>query len=204
MTTLLFVRHAVTAHTGHRLSGWLPGIPLSEVGRAQADRIAEGLAEVPLEALYSSPIDRCLETAKAIGSKKKMRPRVRDALKDTDYGDWTDRPLKPLLRTKLWRKLELFPSATRFPGGENLRETQTRVVEEIERIVDQHPHGLVCVVSHADPIRLTVAHYVGVHIDLFQRIQVAPATVTALHLSERGPYLLMLGGSPEGLVRMRR
>lgn len=203
MTTLVFVRHGLTPHTGHKLSGWMPGINLSEHGEAQARRVAAALRDLPFEALYSSPIDRCVETAKAIASSVGLRPRIREALGDTDYGDWTNRSLRTLTRTRLWRVVERFPSAARFPGGETLRETQTRVLEEIERIIESHPEKMVCIVSHADPIRLTVAHYVGVHIDLFQRIQIPPATVTVLHVGERGPHLMMLGGGPEGIAGMR-
>jgi probable phosphomutase (TIGR03848 family) len=197
VTVFLLVRHAVTSHTGHKLTGWAPGVHLSEDGRAQAETVAERLANAPIRAIYSSPIDRTLETAQAVAAKHRLEVQVLDAIGEVQYGAWTNRSLKSLARTKLWIKIQRFPSAARFPHGETLREVQARALGELERIQARHPKQVVCVVSHADVIKLVVAHYLGVHIDLFQRIAIGPASVSAIAVGEEGPMVLSVNaGTP--------
>ena len=196
MTTFYMVRHAVTAHTGKKLSGWMEGISLTEQGRAQAESVADRLAEVPFRAIYASPIDRTRETAVAIAKRHDLKVHLTRELGEVQYGKWTDRSLRVLARTKLWTKVQRWPSAARFPDGETLREVQARAIGEIERIAGEHPKQAVCCVSHGDVIKLVFAHYLGVHIDLFQRIVVAPASVSVFGLGEDGPVILSLNASP--------
>jgi probable phosphomutase (TIGR03848 family) len=190
VTVFLLVRHAVTSHTGHKLTGWAPGVHLSDDGRAQAEAVADHLAKAPIKAIYSSPIDRTLETAQAIATKHRMDVQVLDDIGEVRYGTWTNRSLKSLSRTKLWGKVQRFPSAARFPQGETLFEVQSRAIAELERIQARHAKQMVCVVSHADVIKLVVAHYLGVHIDLFQRIAIGPASVSAVAVGDAGPMVL--------------
>lgn len=196
MTTFFLVRHAVTEHTGKRLSGWMEGISLTDEGRKQAVQVAEGLAGASLDAVYSSPIARTLETANVIAERHDLSVQTRRDLGEVEYGGWTNRPLRSLMRTKLWSTVQRWPSAARFPEGESLREVQVRVLAEIEKIYEKHPKGKVCCVSHGDVIKLILAHYMGVHIDLFQRLVVAPASVSVLSLSERGPMILSVNAMP--------
>lgn len=196
MTTFYLVRHAVTEHTGKRLSGWMEGISLTDEGRTQAEAVAESLADTSFEAIYSSPIARTLETAKVVADRHELRVQTRRDLGEVEYGGWTNRPLRSLMRTKLWTTVQRWPSAARFPEGESLREVQVRVLAEIEKIAEKHPKGKVCCVSHGDVIKLIVAHYMGVHIDLFQRIVIAPASISVVSLSERGPMILSLNSMP--------
>lgn len=196
MTTFFLVRHAVTEHTGKRLSGWMEGISLTEQGREQAEAVAQHLAGQTFQAIYSSPIARTLETATAIAAPHDLRVESRRELGEVEYGGWTNRSLRSLMRTKLWTTVQQWPSSARFPDGESLREVQVRALAEIERIAAEHPKGNVCCVSHGDVIKLVMAHYMGVHIDLFQRLVVAPASVSVLSLSERGPMVLSLNAMP--------
>jgi probable phosphoglycerate mutase len=165
-------------------------VHLSEDGLAQAEAVAEQLAKAPIKAIYSSPIERTLETAQAVASRHRLEVQVLDDIGEVQYGTWTNRSLKTLARTKLWAKVQGFPSAARFPGGETLREVQARAIAELERIQARHPKQMVCVVSHADVIKLVVAHYLGVHIDLFQRIAIGPASVSAVAVNDQGPMVL--------------
>jgi probable phosphomutase (TIGR03848 family) len=196
MTTFFLVRHAVTEHTGKRLSGWMEGISLTEEGRGQAEAVADSLADTTFEAIYSSPIARTLETATAIAARHDLRVQTKRDLGEVEYGGWTNRPLRSLMRTKLWSTVQRWPSAARFPEGESLREVQVRVLAEIEKIAAEHPKGKVCCVSHGDVIKLIVAHYMGVHIDLFQRLVIAPASISVVSLSERGPMIMSLNSMP--------
>jgi broad specificity phosphatase PhoE len=125
---------------------------------------------------------------------------VRDDLGEVDYGAWTDRSFKMLRRTKLWTRVQRWPSGVRFPDGESLREVQVRSVAALEEICSEHRRKSVCVVSHADVIRLVVAHYLGVHIDLFQRISIGPASITILVVGDDGPKVVAVNVPPKGLV----
>jgi probable phosphoglycerate mutase len=169
-------------------------VHLSEDGRTQAEAVADRLAKAPIKAIYSSPIDRTLETAQAVAAKHGLDVQLLDDIGEVQYGSWTNRSLKSLARTKLWIKLQRFPSAARFPQGETLFEVQARAVAELERIQARHPKQTVCVVSHADVIKLVVAHYLGVHIDLFQRIAIGPASVSAIAVDDQGPMVLAVNG----------
>ncbi|MEA2434891.1 MAG: hypothetical protein QOG54_2348 [Actinomycetota bacterium] len=196
MTTFYLVRHAVTAHTGHKLTGWMEGVHLNEEGERQAESVASMLSEVPFKAIYSSPIDRTMETAQAIAAHHKLKIIKRAGIGEVRYGAWTGRSLKALSKTKLWTVIQRWPSNVRFPQGETLREVQSRALNEVERIREEHPKGVVCCVSHADTIKLIVAHYLGVHIDLFQRIFIGPASVSVVHIGQFGPQVLSLNALP--------
>lgn len=201
MTTLWLVRHGVTSHTGHKLSGWMPDVHLTDEGRAQADAAAEMLSRMNLEAVYSSPIDRTRETAATIAARHGLPVRTRRTIGEVEYGKWTNRSFKVLARQKLWAVVQRWPSSVRFPEGETLREVQSRALAEIEKIAETHPNGMVCVVSHADVIKLVLAHYLGVHIDLFQRIVIAPASVSGIRLTPDGPFVLSMNVSPQLVAR---
>jgi probable phosphomutase (TIGR03848 family) len=201
---LLLVRHAVTAATGNRLSGWLPGHHLSEEGIRQAEAVAARLADLPVKAIYSSPLERCQETAEIIASHHRPGVVTMDDLGEIRYGDWQGRSFKSLYRTRAWVELQQRPADFRFPNGETIREAQTRGVGAIEALRPKHKADMVVVASHADMIRLIVAAYLGLSLDLYQRMSIAPASVTALLLGDRIPRLIKLAdsGSLEDL-RMR-
>ncbi|HEY8338670.1 MAG TPA: MSMEG_4193 family putative phosphomutase [Egibacteraceae bacterium] len=193
MTTLLLVRHATTAATGSRLGGRTE-TPLDERGREQAAALAERLAPLPLKAVYSSPLARTAQTAAAIAARHRLEVVCDDGLLEVDYGRWTDRPLKALYRTRLWPVIAQRPSLVQFPDGESIRGAQQRAVEAVEALVARHPRQVVAAVTHADVIKAVVAFYLGLPLDLFQRIAVAPASVTVLRLPPGGqPLLQRLG-----------
>lgn len=190
MTTFFLVRHALTEHTGQRLSGWVEGLHLSEAGRDQAALLGEVLADTGFAAIYSSPIERAIETAEAIAEAHDLPVKALRSLGEVEYGGWTNRSLKALARTKLWQQVQRFPSGIRFPDGESLLEVQDRAVAELEKLRQAHPRDRICCVAHGDVIRLVTAHYLGVHIDLFQRITVAPASLTVIAVDDSGPRVL--------------
>jgi probable phosphomutase (TIGR03848 family) len=190
VTRLVLARHAVTAQTGPMLSGRLPGIDLSDEGQRQADALAERLAALPVSAVYASPIERTTQTAAAVAARHHLEVRALDGVVEADYGEWTGQQLSDLAKTDLWKVVQRAPSRARFPGGESLTAMQARMVAALDAVVAAHPGELVVVVSHADPIKAAIAHYTGVHLDLFQRIMIAPASVTAFVFSEHGVALL--------------
>ncbi len=190
MTLFLLIRHALTDVTGKRLSGSLPGFHLSAEGREQAERLAERLAPIRLTAIYSSPLERCVETAEAVAGGRRLEVQRLPDLDEVGYGQWSGRSLAQLARTSLWKRLQQAPSSVRFPGGETLAEVQSRTAAALERMALRSPRGVIAVVTHADVIRLLLAHFAGIHIDLFQRLTVSPASVTAVVLGDRIPRIL--------------
>ncbi|MFN2241146.1 MAG: histidine phosphatase family protein, partial [Anaerolineae bacterium] len=159
MMNLLLIRHALNDWVGKKLAGWTPGVHLNDEGRAQAEALVQRLAEVPLTAIYSSPLERTLETAQPLTEARGLTVEVREGLGETRYGEWTGRSLAELKDEALWPVIQVYPGGARFPGGESLRETQARIVAELDAIRDAHPGQTVAVVSHSDPIKLAVAHY---------------------------------------------
>ena len=195
-TTFYLVRHGLTSHTGHRLTGWMEGVHLTEAGERQAEAAGERLAKVPLKAVYSSPIDRTLETAEVIARRHGLRVRKRKGIGEVHYGKWTNKPFRSLTKTKLWKVVQTHPSGARFPDGETLWETQTRALADLEKLRQAHPRQKICCVSHADVIKLVTAHYLGMHIDLFQRIDISPGSITVLSLGDYGPRVHAVNAVP--------
>jgi probable phosphoglycerate mutase len=190
LTTLVLVRHAVTEQTGPLLTGRTPGVDLSEDGRNQASALADRLADLPVAAVYASPMERTTQTATAVAERHVLPVRQLPGALEADYGEWTGGKLSDLAKTDLWKTVQRAPSRARFPGGESLAEMQARIVGCLEAVVAEHPGEMVVVVSHADPIKAAIAHYTGLHLDLFQRIVVSPASVTAFVLSAHGAALV--------------
>lgn len=191
MTTLLLIRHATTASTGKRLGGWAPAVHLDEAGREQAEATAQRLAELPIRAVYASPLERTQETARIVARPHGLPVRTRRGIGEVDYGTWTDKPLGQLRRRKLWRVIQQTPSRVSFPEGETIRAAQARAVDAVEELAAQHPGDVIVAVSHADVIKAVVAHYLGMPLDTFQRLMVGPASVTALALTEGAAATLL-------------
>lgn len=190
MTTLLLIRHGTTSATGSRLGGRTDA-SLDNAGRSQARAAGERIKALKPRAVYASPLPRTHETAEIIADVLGRTVEPAEGLLEVEYGRWTDRPLKPLTRTKLWPVIQQRPSLVRFPDGETIRGAQLRAVDAVEHIVDRHKKQTVVAVSHADVIKAVVAFYLGMPLDSFQRLVVAPGSVTALQLWPGGrPALL--------------
>ena len=192
MMNLLLIRHARNDWLGERLAGWTPGVHLNDEGRAQAAALAQGLGNVPLVAIYSSPLERTLETARPLAERHGLTIQVREGLGETRCGEWTGRSLEELQEEDLWPVVQVYPGRVRFPGGESMREVQARMVAEVDAIRDAHPGQTVAIVSHSDPIKMAVAYYAGLPLDLFQRLTISPASVTALAFTRFGPRVVCL------------
>jgi probable phosphoglycerate mutase len=199
---LLLVRHAENDWVGDRLAGWTPGVHLNDKGHQQAKALGERLAHLPIATIHSSPLERAVETAQAIAIHHDLKVQILEGVGETRYGEWTGASLKELAKTELWPVVQVYPSGARFPGGESLRETQARAVAALDALREAHPAetDVVVVVSHADIIKAAVAHYVGLHLDLFQRLVINPASLNVIQFSKFGPRLVCLnntGAVPE-------
>jgi probable phosphoglycerate mutase len=205
MTTLLLVRHGHTDAAGKRLTGRAPGVHLNELGRRQAERLVERLDGVRIDAIVSSPLERCRETAAPLAKARGRAVDVGRAWIEVGYGEWTGRSISQLRRTKLWRRVMFAPSNVRFPGGESLLEVQGRAVDASLDIAARHARGTIVVVSHADVIRLLVAHLAGMHADHLQRLSIDTASITAVSISDGFPRLLTLNDTDDlGVLRSER
>jgi probable phosphomutase (TIGR03848 family) len=189
---ILLIRHATAEYKPGRLYGWTPGVHLSAQGRDEAKHLAERLEPVRLNALYSSPLERCVETAEAVAAGRRVDIRIEERLGEVQYGSWQGRTFRSLVKTPLWRVVQLAPSQATFPGGESLLQLQRRGVEAIEDIRTRHRRAIVGIVSHADMIKAMLAHYLGLHLDLFQRISVDTASVSAIAFSNGFPRVLRI------------
>jgi probable phosphomutase (TIGR03848 family) len=203
---IVLVRHGVTDQTGRRLYGQGPGIHLSGLGREQAQALADRLGPVRPAAVYSSPLERCRETADPIAAVAGLPVHTEPGLLETDLGAWTGKTFGQVRRARLWRRILAVPSTARFPDGESLAEVQARTVRALETIAGRHPRRPVVVVTHGDPIRLALAYVAGMHLDHFQRLEVAPGSISVVAVGDGGPRVLLVNdtGSLDPLRTARR
>lgn len=194
MATILLIRHAENEYVAKgRLAGRLAGVNLNAKGHQQAQAVAEALASAPIKAIYSSPLERCQQTASPLAAALGLEVQVRVGLLEVDFGEWQDQTLKQLRRRKLWKVVQANPARMRFPGGETFSQAQLRIVQDLETLNQQHdPKDLIACYSHSDLIKLALSYYLGQPLDLFQRIQIAPASISALHLGEMGAMVLSM------------
>jgi probable phosphomutase (TIGR03848 family) len=186
------IRHGETDTVGKTVSGWAPGVHLNRAGVMQATRLAARLAGAGIVAIYSSPLERAVETAQPLADKLGREVVQRHGMGEIQFGEWTGRSFEDLDRDPEWRRFNTFRSSTRPPGGELMLEVQGRIVAELNELRLRHPDESVAVVSHGDVIRAAVAHYAGIPLDLFQRFEISPASVTILRLSEETAVLVRL------------
>ncbi len=184
MTKFLLIRHALTDSVGKRLSGRTPGIRLNEEGIKQAEKLAERLADIKLEAIYSSPLERAMETAFFIAKPHGLEVKQSDNFLEVDFGRWTNLTLEELRSDPVFNLFNSFRSGTRIPGGELMYEAQLRIISGLRKISDGHPGKIVTVVSHADMIRSAIAWSAGIHIDMMTRLEVSPASLSVLEFHE--------------------
>lgn len=191
MTQILLIRHAVNdfVKTG-KLAGWTAGVHLNEEGQAQAEVLGQRLADAPLKHIYVSPLERTMETAQAIHQHHPTIPFEQNTeIAEVDYGDWQGKKISDLRQRKMWDVIQEYPTRAYFPNGETMRGVQTRVVNAIEGFVHKHPNEMIALVFHADLIKMAVAHYLGVHLDNFQRIVISPASISTLMLTHGRPFI---------------
>jgi probable phosphomutase (TIGR03848 family) len=210
VTLVLVVRHGLTASTGTALTGWTPGISLDDRGRAQAKAVGARLADVPIDAIISSPLDRCQETAAAIADAREGSPlsvQIDERIGECHYGDWTGQPLKKLAKEPLWRVVQAHPSAVRFPGqdGESMLDMQDRAVGAVRDWNERLGRDAVYVIcSHGDVIKSILTDSLGMHLDMCQRIQVDPCSLSVIRYTPLRPFVLRMndtGGDVNGLKR---
>jgi probable phosphoglycerate mutase len=192
MPTILLIRHGENQYVAKgRLAGRLPGVHLNDHGERQAKEVAKALTGLSIKAVYSSPMERCMETAQPLAKALEQKVYPRQGLIEVDFGKWQDKTLKELSQRKLWKVVQSNPSRMKFPKGETFSEAQQRIVQELEELAKSHaPKDLIACFSHSDLIKLAISYYLGQPLDLFQRIMIAPASVSTIHLGEMGAQIV--------------
>jgi probable phosphomutase (TIGR03848 family) len=198
MPTVLLIRHGENDYARRGvLAGRLPGVHLNKNGQLQAEQLAEALCQLPIRAIYSSPLERATETAKPLAARVRLQIRKAPGLIESDVGEWEGRSVRRLARSAYWRIVQQAPSRASHPGGESFLETQARVVRALDAIYKSHgPRDLIACVLHSDPIKLAVAHYLGLPLDHFQRLACDPASVTMLAIGPGSARLIWLNRQP--------
>lgn len=198
MPVILLIRHGENDYVKKQLlAGRLPEVHLNTAGKAQAAALAEKLAAAPLKAVYSSPLERTVETAEPIARALNLEVILRSGLMEVDFGEWQGRKLKELSRMKLWKVVQAAPSRMVFPEGESFIQAQQRIVHELESLARRHaPEDLFACVSHSDVIKLALAYFIGLPLDMFQRLHVSPASISVLQLGDAGSRLLAMNYDP--------
>jgi probable phosphoglycerate mutase len=199
MPLLLLIRHGENDYvkTG-KMAGQIPGVHLNERGQKQAQALGEALKDVPIKAIYSSPLERAMETAEPIATSHSLQILQESNLKDANIGKWQGKSIRALRLTNAWKVVQHSPSRFQFPEGESFVDLQTRLVNVLESIIRKHnkPKDIVAVVFHADPIKLVVSHFLGLPLDHFQRLSCDTGSLTAIYAGEMGANLLKLNQRP--------
>jgi len=198
MPLLLLIRHGENDYTKkHKLAGYLPDVHLNERGWKQAQELADALKDVPLKAIYSSPLERALETAAPVAARRRLEVRIEAGLTETNVGKWQGRSLAALRLQKHWKVVQHAPSRAQFPEGETFYQCQARVVAALDSICRKHkPKDIIACVLHADPIKLAVAHYLGMPLDHFQRLGCDTGSASVLFIGEMGASVMKLNQRP--------
>jgi len=180
-TRILLVRHGVNDYVKQGLlAGRTPGVHLNDEGLAQAAALAGRLASEPIAAIYSSPLERCLETAAPLAQKLNLEPVIAEDVIETGCGEWTGQALEALRQDPAWQQVQSSPSSFRFPDGESMLEIQARMVAAIQRLAHRHAGEVIVLVSHSDPLKLAIAYHIGMPLDTFQRLDISPASISEL------------------------
>lgn len=192
MTTLLLIRHALCDPVGRSIAGRAPGVHLNAEGQRQAKALADALGDLPLEALYSSPLERALETAQPLARRLGVAVEPLSELNELDFGDWTGRTLAELEPLPLWRRWNEARGSTTIPGGERMADVVGRALEAVERIRRARDGRLSAAVSHGDVLRGLLAHLLGMPLDLLSRLEVSPASVSVLRYEGAAPRIVAI------------
>jgi probable phosphoglycerate mutase len=195
MTTCLLIRHAAHILGGEIIAGRSPHAFLSPLGKEQVSALVDRLAHVPIRAVYSSPVTRAVETATPLAQRLALPLQTSDALREVEFGQWEGRRMDELRPQPRWRQWNSFRSGTRIPGGELMAQTQLRIVDEILRLAPVHPDQCIALVSHGDVIKAVLAYFLGIPLDLFTRIEISLASVSALSIGDYGPWITCINNT---------
>jgi probable phosphomutase (TIGR03848 family) len=192
MSTFYFIRHGTNDMLGKSIAGWLPGVHLNKEGREQAGRLASYLGSHPIQRIYSSPLERAMETAQPLAKTLKLEIQSTNELGEVQFGDWNGATLENLDRQHLWKQWNTFRTGTRIPNGDMMILVQARMAAFLQKLREEFPGETIALFSHGDPIRAALAYYLGIPLDYMLRFEVDPASVSVLSITDYGPRVLSM------------
>ena len=200
MTRFFLIRHATNDTVGKLLAGRKKGVELNQSGLQQANEIAQRLRQVRLDAIYSSPLERAVQSAKPLAASNGLSINISSYFLEVDFGDWTGKSFEDLKNDKQFSLFNTFRSVTRIPNGETMLEAQQRIVSGLTNVAQEFPSGNVAIVSHADMIKAAIAWFAGIHLDLFQRIEISPSSISIIDLFPETARIFLL--NHQGSIEM--
>src|SRR3954469_11059837 len=196
VTNFLFIRHGRHDYLGRAIAGRKAGVHLNDAGRQEAEHLAEKLSLLPVDAVYSGPLERVRETAEPIARRFNLPLQIADEFTEIGVGEWEDRAFAELSEQPLWRHINAFRSSTAFPNGELMLEVQVRAIRKLNQLRGRH--RFIVVVTHGDVVRAVMAHFLGMHLDLFLRFEIDPASLSLLEYGEDFAIVRMLNAPSSG------
>jgi len=193
--TVFLIRHGMTSRVGKGLTGWLPGHSLDETGRRQADDLASRLAAAPLSAIYSSPLERAVETAAPLARRLGLEVQLREDFGEVRFGDWQGKDFGEIKQDSRWNLFNSYRSFTRAPQGELMLETQARMLRGLLNVVETHTDQTVAVFSHADAIKSALMHFLGMPLDFHHRLEILPASISILDFYPELPLIKVVNST---------
>jgi len=194
MTTFLLIRHGLTDAVGTLMTGHEPGVHLNATGRDQAATLPERLNNVPLAAIYASPLERTRQTAQPVADARGLQMQIEPRFIEVDFGGWTNRRFADLAGDPHWQLYNAYRGVSRPPQGEGLIDVQARTVEALLELHERHPHEVVAIVSHADTLRAILLYFLGMPVDFVQRLELSPARISVLQLGDGAPHIIQVNG----------
>jgi probable phosphomutase (TIGR03848 family) len=192
MAKILLIRHATNDTVSKRIAARVAGVHLNEEGNQQANAIAERLTHLKISAIYSSPLERAIETAAPLASKLNLPINKHGGLLEIDFGEWTNKTIDELKTIALFHQFNSFRSGTRIPGGETMAEAQLRIIKCMDELNQIHHNDIIALFSHADMIKSAIAYFAGINIDFLHRIEISPASVSAIQIFDAGAEISLL------------
>lgn len=196
MTRFYLIRHGEKASPPQILSSRTPGIHLTDLGRRQAEAIAQRLGGEAVHRLYSSPMERAQETAAPLARLKQLPVEILEGLHECEFGDWTNQSVDALKAAPSWGPFNTFRSGTRAPGGEWMLEVQARFVGEMLRLRDRFPDQSMALFSHGDPIRSALMYFTGTPLDFWERFEISIGSITVIDLTLYGVKIARVNEVP--------
>jgi probable phosphoglycerate mutase len=196
MALFYLIRHGSNDYLGRGLAGRLPDVHLNPQGKAEADRLADALAESGIRRILSSPLERTRETAEPLGRRLQIPVEISEEVMEVDFGEWNGAELNALQGNTHWARYNAYRSGTRIPDGELVIEIQSRFVRKLEELKKSDPAGVIAIFSHGDPIRSALCYYLGIPLDFLHRFEISPGSYSVLKLEDWGPEVLNINRLP--------